>query len=37
MKYIVLLRGINISYRITIKTANTMKKVLEICKKQLTI
>ena len=34
MKYIVLLRGINISgkNKIAIRTANTMKKVLELCK-----
>lgn len=35
MKYVALLRGINISgkNKITIRTANTMKKVLEICKR----
>ncbi len=36
MKYIALLRGVNISIKdkITIRTANTMKKISEICKKE---
>ena len=33
MKYIALLEGINISDKITIRTANTLKKILEICKR----
>ena len=35
MKYIALLRGINISgkNKITIRTANTMRKVLELSKR----
>ena len=36
MKYIALLRGVNISIKdkITIRTANKMKKISEICKKE---